>query len=325
VVSTPNNLARVTCLLKELREAAGLSVADMAQNIRISPDRYDQFERGDPAVPVGVLYSISRCLGMDVTVLLSGSKFPMEATITCCSNGDIQFERREAEGGQAEQTGHERRENTEEELEIAAEIDAELKGKKTEGPVSRGDNASPYSKKEKEDDKVFRELHKRGLHAIPQKLIIEWQRAYATGIDFFDKQHKEFIELINQLYMANLVGWSYSQEVFKRIIRWALGHIQNLHNEETVMERVGYPTRKIHGREHVVFIKEVLAQARAMQKNQKVNVGAFVLFSRDWMQSHVGISDRDLGSYLIRLKRGGNLSGITMRVKRNADRPVIVR
>jgi hemerythrin-like metal-binding protein len=311
-----NDRAEISCLLRELREAAGLSAAALARGVQIPPDSYDRYERGDPSVPLEVLYSISLCLGLDVRVSLSGGKFPMEAAITCLSNGEIKFERRKAEGRAAEAA---------EAAEMTAVIENELRGGKTGGAKAGGGGAwaSPYVKKEKEEQEFF-ELHKKGLFAIPQSRIIEWQRVYTTGIEFFDKQHKEFINSVNQLYSANIMGWKYSQEVFEKIIRWALLHIQNLHGEEKIMERVGYPARGVHQREHAEFIKEVLKQARTMKAGRKFSAGEFILFSRDWMQSHVGISDRDLASYLIRMKREGKLNGIFMRVRQNKNRRLVV-
>jgi hemerythrin-like metal-binding protein len=321
-----NDLARISLLLKELREGAELSAADMARNIRVSAEQYTKYERGDPAIPLEVLYRIARFLEIDVTVLLRGGRILLEAEIICPAKGEVRLERRKAaegQGGQTEQIKQtEQTKQTNEEADLEKILKDELEDEEQAPAAVKSGRDVRRSKEEKE--KEFLALYRKGLHALPPKRIIEWQRSYSTGIGFFDEQHKEFIDLINQLYAANTQGWKYSQEVFTRIFRWVLLHIQNLQNENKIMERVNYPARGAHRREHAVFIREVLNQARSFQAGRKNSTGEFVTFARDWIQSHVGITDRDLGSYLIRLKQKGNLSKISMKVRWNLNRPVVV-
>jgi hemerythrin-like metal-binding protein len=312
-------------LLKELREEAGLSASMMASRIRISREKYDAYERQGPSIPVGILYLISHYLGMTVKVLLSGGKIPMEATITCHSNGEIRFERGEAKDGQAEPM--ECLEKIQEKkpdkgVVMAVEPENEFRGGKTVSSIGGELPSSKKIEKDKEDDMVFK--FKDFLQAIPQRGIIDWQRSYSTNIDFYDKEHREFISMVNELYNAHTAGWKYSQDVFKKVIRWSWGHLQKLRNEETMMERVKYPARNVHRKEHIAFYKEVLRQAKIMNAGKIPDVGEFVLFSREWMASHVGISDRDFGYYLVRLKRRGTLRDIIVKVKQT-DRGIIIR
>jgi hemerythrin len=281
-------------LIKELREAAGLDAADLARDTGISEVLYKKYENGDPGVSVGALYSISRRLGIDATVLLNGAQPWMETKIICRNNGEILVER--PQGGK-EQQGKQ--------------------PKEAAGETVRG--------KPEEKKKEYWPPSREELPSIPQKRILEWRQSYSMRIDFFDNAHKDLVKLINQLYTANTASSKdYMRDVFMRTIRWAIKYAQNLRNEEKIMEQVNYPTRGAHKREHVLFIKEVLEQARAFQSNKTNNTGSFVLFLKDWVQSHVGIYDKDLGAYLMRLKREGNLKNIIIRIKRNTDERVII-
>jgi hemerythrin len=146
--------------------------------------------------------------------------------------------------------------------------------------------------------------------------ILEWRRAYSTGISFLDEQHKEFINLTNELYAASRMGWKHSQAVFMRMIRYTVQYFQtDLKNEENIMERIDYPEYKEHKREHAFFLKEILRQTLEFKEGRKSNAKDFILFLRDWILSHVAICDKKLSLYLVKLKKGGNLNNIIAQVK----------
>jgi hemerythrin-like metal-binding protein len=296
-----DNWDGIAGLLREFRKILGVNIADMAGATGVAPEVYEDYETGDPAVPIGFLYKAAGRLGIDVTARLTGRDPRTHATIVCRAGRDIELVRNHEDGLPPDNNNDDDDNN------------------------NNDDDGFDEDDYEDTDEERFRPLRRKGLVVIdPEKRILEWQRSYSTGIDLFDRQHKEFIKLTNQLYAANAQGWKYSQAVFKKTIRWAVKHADYLRNEEKIMDRVNYPERKQHKREHREFVQEVLRQVQNFQAEQKTSAGDFVLFLRDWIQAHVGISDKNLGAYLVRLKREKVLGGIIMRVKRNAKQELII-
>ncbi|MDR3174864.1 MAG: bacteriohemerythrin [Treponema sp.] len=306
---------RLTGIIRELREAAGISAVEAAESIGVSLKVYEKYEAGSPAVPIDILYKISNHLGIDVTAQLTGKDPRMNITIVCRAGKDIEVIRELVPGAADKDLGDS----------AGPALD---KAGKEENPPAK-EEGSP-----EKDDGVIRSgldvqthkpVYRSGLVADSKSRILEWQRAYSTGISFFDEQHKKFIDLINDLYMDSQADWQYSQAAFMRMIRYTVQHFQtNLKNEEKIMEQIGYPEYKAHKREHVLFLKEVLNQVLVLKADLKIDAKDFVLFLRDWIMSHVAISDKKLSLYLGRLRKEGNLNNITMRVKRDSKQRLII-
>jgi hemerythrin len=109
-------------------------------------------------------------------------------------------------------------------------------------------------------------------------------------------------------------------------IRSAVDYVgYHFSTEEKIMERINYPEYRIHKKEHTDFVKEVLSQVQDFQAGRKTGANDFVLFLRDWILAHVGVCDKKLGIYIIKLKREGILSKMTMQVKRDSSQRVAAK
>jgi hemerythrin len=160
----------------------------------------------------------------------------------------------------------------------------------------------------------------------PKKQIVEWHDSYSVGIRLVDDQHKELINLTNRLHAASVMGWENSKAAFMSAIRAAVDYVgYHFSTEEKIMERINYPEYKVHKKEHTDFVKEVLSQVQDFQAGRKTSANDFVLFLRDWILAHVGVCDKKLGIYLIKLKKEGALSKMTMQVKKDSDQRVIIK
>lgn len=74
--------------IKELREIMELSRTETAQKLGLSLEEYTNYEEGKTDIPIGVLYNVADVLGVDPTVLLTGSDPKMSSyTIVRQGNG----------------------------------------------------------------------------------------------------------------------------------------------------------------------------------------------------------------------------------------------
>jgi hemerythrin-like metal-binding protein len=304
---------RIIKLIREFREAAEVKAADAARDTGIPLRVYEKYEAGDSGIPIGVLYRMAKCFGVDCRALLASRKSRMSVAVVYRAGNRIEimsdpppgFLAGDGETPDAPGPG-------EEEEEILLE----------EG----GGKGASGGKEAKGPERTGGRIYWDGSAPASEKRILEWQRAYSTGIGFFDVPHKEFVSLTNDLYAASKGGWEYSRAAFMQMIRYAVQYSQrDLVNEEKIMERVGYPEYKGHKREHAFFRKEVLSRVYDLKVGREVDIKNFVLFLRDWILSHVGISDRGMSLYLAKLKREGELGKIIIQVKKDAEQRLIIR
>ena len=146
--------------------------------------------------------------------------------------------------------------------------------------------------------------------------IVTWQKSYSVNIPLIDSQHMELINLTNKLYRSCLKDRNSSREVFMGVLHGAVGYVgYHFSTEEKVMERVNYPGFGAHKQQHSDFVREVLKTVEDLNKDNYVNPLNFVMYLKDWILTHIAVSDTALGKHLVDLKKGGTLAAITLKVK----------
>ncbi|MDR2019788.1 MAG: XRE family transcriptional regulator [Treponema sp.] len=85
--------AQIPKRIKEFREVLEISAIDMAKDIDVPFETYEQYESGALDIPISVLYKISSLLGTDTTVLLTGEDPRMDTASLCRSGKGVRIER----------------------------------------------------------------------------------------------------------------------------------------------------------------------------------------------------------------------------------------
>ncbi|MDR1373476.1 MAG: XRE family transcriptional regulator [Treponema sp.] len=89
----PDDLIQIPKRIKEFREILEISAIDMAKDIGVSFETYEQYEAGTLDIPISVLYKIAGRFGTDTTVLLTGEDPRMNTASVCRAGGGIRIER----------------------------------------------------------------------------------------------------------------------------------------------------------------------------------------------------------------------------------------
>jgi hemerythrin len=269
-------------LLREFREAANISVTNAANYINAPLKLYEKYEKGDPHTPIGVIFQLASYFGVDVDVQFTSGDSRLKVGVICRAGKNIEVVRNSS-----------------------PDLLEDGEGSESDSGKNGGGSAS--------GDKQDKGKQKPDKQPYPEKQILEWQLAYETGISFLDDRHKQFIKLTNELYSVRQMNWKYAKDVFAEVVHFAVQHaITYLKNEEMLMARIDYPEFQVHKREHVLFMEEVSTYAESSRNGNKVECQNFVFFLRDWILSHVGISDKKMSFYLKKLKKEGRLSDIVM-------------
>jgi hemerythrin len=147
--------------------------------------------------------------------------------------------------------------------------------------------------------------------------IVTWQKTYSVNIPLIDSQHVELVKLTNKLYRSCLQDRNHSKKAFMEGVRGTVDYVvYHFSTEEKIMERVNYPDMGAHKKEHSEFVKEVLKTVENLTKGINYSPLSFVKFLKDWVLTHIAVSDTALGKYLVVLKQRGLLNNINFRVKK---------
>jgi hemerythrin len=146
-----------------------------------------------------------------------------------------------------------------------------------------------------------------GAH-MNEKQIVEWDESYSLGIPIIDQQHKKLIAMTNTLYRGCLSGDDTARAYFMRTIHDAVDYVQyHFTTEEKLLRRIGYPEFAAHKKEHEDFVRKIIEDVQAFSSGKRFVPNNFVRFLRDWVLTHIALSDKLYARYLLSLKKQGIL------------------
>ena len=137
---------------------------------------------------------------------------------------------------------------------------------------------------------------------------IVWNSRFILGIPLLDNQHKNMVNIANELFAACIESPDIANDHF---LKNASGAIEKMYyhfsNEEKLMTVLDYHGFIHHKREHENFIGEAFKLSKEHKSGNKIIPHRFVYFFRDWLLSHMMISDRVLANYIHKMKQNGEL------------------
>ncbi|AFD00643.1 transcriptional regulator (Cupin domain/ Helix-turn-helix.) [Methanocella conradii HZ254] len=80
--------------IKELRNILGISIDDMSGYLKVGREKYLRYENGEEDIPASVLYEISRKLGVEMSILLTGETPRMHYFTVTRKGKGVSVERR---------------------------------------------------------------------------------------------------------------------------------------------------------------------------------------------------------------------------------------
>jgi hemerythrin-like metal-binding protein len=120
--------------------------------------------------------------------------------------------------------------------------------------------------------------------------MIRWSNELELGIAKIDNQHKQLINIINELSIVVEYNQSNSSliPILERLAAYAHTHFKE---EEDIFEKYDYIDRLEHEAEHAVFIdkiKYIRKMSDLMDSPMSANVKDFLL---SWLWSHIKTRD----------------------------------
>jgi len=141
------------------------------------------------------------------------------------------------------------------------------------------------------------------------QVIVSWGESYATGIEQIDKQHKELVNLTNELYHACLNGTETVEVAFKTALSKLVEYVRfHFTVELELLKRVNYPNYNEHKKQHDTLIMNILEASKDYGGSRKFIAHKFVRTLKDWVFGHIAFSDKAYSAYIHEQKHKGILS-----------------
>ena len=137
----------------------------------------------------------------------------------------------------------------------------------------------------------------------PNPNLVTWSATYSVGIKLIDDQHKELLNLVNDMYNhVNDDDEEAERTYFLGVIRHIVDYIKiHFATEEKIMQRTKFQGYAGHKRVHDTFILNVVDIIMKYDEGRRVSLIFFTNFVKDWILTHIAIMDKQYFEYLVRI------------------------
>jgi hemerythrin len=131
------------------------------------------------------------------------------------------------------------------------------------------------------------------MKAKPPGLFLDWHERYAVGVAAIDGQHREMLDLVNNLFAGLQSGRDRDElvETLRELVR-ATEH--NIATEERLMQEHGLALGR-HQEEHQRLLEAIRRFDLPLDAS---GLGATGRFLREWLLGHIDEDDRPFAEQL---------------------------
>ncbi len=125
---------------------------------------------------------------------------------------------------------------------------------------------------------------------------ISWKDEYMTGVEEIDRQHQDFIKLINRLNIIQ--GYGDNLEYAKRLMS-EVGKYAEYHfiSEENIMYLTQYPHLERQQKAHKALLSKY-RQWMESYNNRKEVIEDIIKYLEAWFANHTIGEDKKIGEHL---------------------------
>lgn len=127
--------------------------------------------------------------------------------------------------------------------------------------------------------------------------VLMWTKYYKTNIKEIDEQHKELIDILNNLHEAMTRGQVRKEiyDIFQRLSDYITNHFAT---EENLMESYDYPDILEHKSEHEGLTAKTIKLKSDIDNGKMVITSELMDFLMNWLTNHILGTDKKMGKYL---------------------------
>lgn len=127
--------------------------------------------------------------------------------------------------------------------------------------------------------------------------LLTWSERFSVNVRQFDEEHKQLMNLINQLHDAMKAGQG--KQVIGDILNGLIAYThKHFAAEDRLMKAHGYPDYENHKKEHNQLTMSVLDFQKEFASGSVPLSQTVMTFLRDWLTNHIQGVDKQYGPFL---------------------------
>jgi hemerythrin len=127
--------------------------------------------------------------------------------------------------------------------------------------------------------------------------LMNWSDQLTLHVAKIDAEHKELIDILNELYDAMMSGKAKDdlQSALMKLVQHTRAHFQS---EEQLMRKYAYPELLPHLNEHRKLTDQVMKLQKDLDAGRTMDAKDILNFLKTWLTEHIQGTDRNLAVYL---------------------------
>ncbi|PLX13070.1 MAG: hypothetical protein C0594_01640 [Marinilabiliales bacterium] len=123
--------------------------------------------------------------------------------------------------------------------------------------------------------------------------IFIWNESYCIGFEMIDKQHKELVSIINEIYSVfmNNQGINGLMPLFDKLTDYTRYHFTA--EQKILEEKLSEEDFLDHLKKHEYFIMKIERMKSQLNDEGEKILFEIINFLRNWLQDHILIEDKE--------------------------------
>jgi len=136
--------------------------------------------------------------------------------------------------------------------------------------------------------------------------LIEWEEKYILGIPLIDRQNRDFIQVLNKLFLVSIAVREIVEQDFIKAANEAITCVRyNFWNEEKLMFLTEFSEHPVHKKEHESIIYNFLNFIDCYIHGNHEESSEFVKFIKSRILSHITVMDRIFAEFILEMIKNG--------------------
>lgn len=128
-------------------------------------------------------------------------------------------------------------------------------------------------------------------------MLIQWSDDLSVGNEKLDKEHKKWIEILNNFYEGLKAGQS--KEKLEELVLGMLDYTKyHFTNEETFMRSVNYPGLEDHQKTHAEYVEKIKTYYEKIKSGKLILSLEVTNFLKSWLINHIKGVDQQYADYI---------------------------
>ncbi len=123
------------------------------------------------------------------------------------------------------------------------------------------------------------------------RVFVLWNEKYNTGISEIDEQHKELVQILNDLY-ESFIDRTISEKLMKVVQRMKAYTEFHFGVEEKYFNEFNFTGANEHIAEHQIFVQKVNTFQVDVKQGKVTASFQLINFLRSWLIEHINGTDR---------------------------------